>query len=295
MTGRQLSPQTVRVLGLLAREPAQWCYGYDLCRRSGLKSGSVYPMLMRLVDQGALEARSGSRIRPGSPGPPPLSPDRARTAPRRRARPPRRPHDGRTGPPGPVDPSITRLAMIRLITAWLPPHRREWGLAMEAEYQAIEGRRARTAFLVGCRPGRAVVRPSGRRSRDRRSDRHRLQWSCGPGPRPDQRGGRVLGAFHWWTRPAVGGGDDRCGSGPAHRLRPGGVATDAGPGPVGPAGGSGRPAGRSRHRRPRGHRQHPPPRRHLAGLDGCRPRRGHPGRRGRHSPAHRPPRGRPNR
>ena len=40
--------------------------------------------------------------------------------------------------------------MIRLITAWLPPHRREWGLAMEAEYQAIEGRRARMAFLVGC-------------------------------------------------------------------------------------------------------------------------------------------------
>jgi DNA-binding PadR family transcriptional regulator len=39
----------------LAEHPAEWRHGYDLCRRLGLKAGSMYPILMRLADRGLLE------------------------------------------------------------------------------------------------------------------------------------------------------------------------------------------------------------------------------------------------
>ena len=33
-----------------------WCHGYDLCRKAGIKSGTLYPLLIRLEAQGYLEA-----------------------------------------------------------------------------------------------------------------------------------------------------------------------------------------------------------------------------------------------
>ena len=33
-----------------------WSYGYDLSRVTGLKSGTLYPMLTRLAEHGLLEA-----------------------------------------------------------------------------------------------------------------------------------------------------------------------------------------------------------------------------------------------
>ena len=33
-----------------------WSYGYDLARVTGLKSGTLYPMLARLAEHGLLEA-----------------------------------------------------------------------------------------------------------------------------------------------------------------------------------------------------------------------------------------------
>ncbi|WP_082554812.1 MULTISPECIES: PadR family transcriptional regulator [unclassified Caulobacter] len=54
---RQLSPQTTAVLGLLADNPEHWLYGLELSRASGLKSGSLYPILVRLADRGLLESR----------------------------------------------------------------------------------------------------------------------------------------------------------------------------------------------------------------------------------------------
>ena len=39
----------------LAEQGSQWSHGYDLCRRLGLKAGTVYPILMRLAERGHLE------------------------------------------------------------------------------------------------------------------------------------------------------------------------------------------------------------------------------------------------
>jgi len=52
---RPPSPQTLNVLRALAAGPAQWRYGYDLATEVHLKSGSLYPILVRLADRGLLE------------------------------------------------------------------------------------------------------------------------------------------------------------------------------------------------------------------------------------------------
>lgn len=39
------------------QQPAQWQYGYDLVQLTGLSSGTLYPILMRLGDRGLMEAR----------------------------------------------------------------------------------------------------------------------------------------------------------------------------------------------------------------------------------------------
>jgi PadR family transcriptional regulator PadR len=52
---RAPSPQTVKVLRALAADPARWRYGYDLATEVSLKSGSLYPILVRLADRGLLE------------------------------------------------------------------------------------------------------------------------------------------------------------------------------------------------------------------------------------------------
>jgi PadR family transcriptional regulator, regulatory protein PadR len=52
---RQPSTQTTAVLLALAGDPGAWRYGYDLSQETGLKAGSMYPILMRLADRGLLE------------------------------------------------------------------------------------------------------------------------------------------------------------------------------------------------------------------------------------------------
>ena len=62
------SRQTRTLLAaLLDRAPA-WRHGYDLSKETGLKSGTLYPVLMRLSEQGLLES---SWQDPGRPGLPP--------------------------------------------------------------------------------------------------------------------------------------------------------------------------------------------------------------------------------
>jgi PadR family transcriptional regulator PadR len=61
------SPQTLRVLRLLLAEPTAWHYGYEISQRTGLKSGTLYPILIRLADQGWLETRWAEPERPGRP------------------------------------------------------------------------------------------------------------------------------------------------------------------------------------------------------------------------------------
>src|SRR5262252_7337812 len=51
------SPQTLAVLAALAVDPASWRHGYDLARETALKSGTLYPILVRLADRGYLDTR----------------------------------------------------------------------------------------------------------------------------------------------------------------------------------------------------------------------------------------------
>ena len=54
---RPCSEQTRAVLGCLAEGPRPWCHGYELARATGLKSGTLYPILIRLSDRGLLESK----------------------------------------------------------------------------------------------------------------------------------------------------------------------------------------------------------------------------------------------
>ena len=49
------SPHTRRVFAALLREPMAWRHGYDLAKETELQSGTLYPILMRLAQQGLLE------------------------------------------------------------------------------------------------------------------------------------------------------------------------------------------------------------------------------------------------
>lgn len=64
---RSLSPAARSVLSLLAEAGSGWSHGYDLCRRAGVKSGTLYPLLIRLEQQKHLDAR----WLPPEPGRPP--------------------------------------------------------------------------------------------------------------------------------------------------------------------------------------------------------------------------------
>ncbi|TMC02946.1 MAG: PadR family transcriptional regulator [Chloroflexi bacterium] len=61
------SPQTLLVLAALLEAPDAWHYGYDLSRRLGLRSGTLYPILVRLAERGCLETRWVEAERPGRP------------------------------------------------------------------------------------------------------------------------------------------------------------------------------------------------------------------------------------
>lgn len=52
---RPPSAQTIKVLTALGADPAEWRYGYDLATEVHLKSGTLYPILVRLADRGLLE------------------------------------------------------------------------------------------------------------------------------------------------------------------------------------------------------------------------------------------------
>jgi len=52
---RRSSGQTLNLLRSLMDEPRKWHHGYELTKATGLLSGTLYPMLMRLSDRGFLE------------------------------------------------------------------------------------------------------------------------------------------------------------------------------------------------------------------------------------------------
>lgn len=63
----RLSPQTLLVLDAFLNQAEEWKYGYDLSRITGLKSGTLYPILMRLAERRLLETAWEA----GEPGRPP--------------------------------------------------------------------------------------------------------------------------------------------------------------------------------------------------------------------------------
>ncbi len=50
------SPQTTLVLAEFLQRKQDWRYGYDISRNTGLKSGTLYPILMRLAEHRMLVA-----------------------------------------------------------------------------------------------------------------------------------------------------------------------------------------------------------------------------------------------
>jgi PadR family transcriptional regulator, regulatory protein PadR len=61
------SRQTRALLATLLECPQTWRHGYDIAKATGLRSGTLYPLLMRLSEQGLLEQRWQEAERPGLP------------------------------------------------------------------------------------------------------------------------------------------------------------------------------------------------------------------------------------
>ena len=62
----RLSPQTLQVLDAFLQAPKEWIYGYDISRNTGLRSGTLYPILMRLAERELLET-SWEMVEVGKP------------------------------------------------------------------------------------------------------------------------------------------------------------------------------------------------------------------------------------
>jgi DNA-binding PadR family transcriptional regulator len=61
------SRQTRALLAAFLESAGSWRHGYDLSKETGLKSGTLYPLLMRLSEQGLLEHRWQEAERAGLP------------------------------------------------------------------------------------------------------------------------------------------------------------------------------------------------------------------------------------
>lgn len=61
------SRQTRVLLAVLAAKPRSWRHGYELSKETGLKSGTLYPLLMRLEAQGLLDSQWQPARQPGRP------------------------------------------------------------------------------------------------------------------------------------------------------------------------------------------------------------------------------------
>ena len=64
---RRPSSQTAALLAALLGKPKSWRHGYDLSVETLLKSGTLYPLLMRLSDRGLLESKWEPAETPGRP------------------------------------------------------------------------------------------------------------------------------------------------------------------------------------------------------------------------------------
>ena len=54
---RKCSRQTLALLAALIEQPRTWQHGYEISKATGLKSGTLYPILIRLAVPGFLDSR----------------------------------------------------------------------------------------------------------------------------------------------------------------------------------------------------------------------------------------------
>ncbi len=64
---RQPSKQMRLLLAALSTQRSEWRHGYDLLKDTGLSSGTLYPLLMRMSDNGLVEAEWREPAQPGRP------------------------------------------------------------------------------------------------------------------------------------------------------------------------------------------------------------------------------------
>src|SRR5688500_702032 len=64
---RRPSKQMLMLLEALSARSQQWRHGYDLMKETGLSSGTLYPLLMRMADKGLIESEWREPAQPGRP------------------------------------------------------------------------------------------------------------------------------------------------------------------------------------------------------------------------------------
>lgn len=64
---RQPSRQMRLILASLSERRGEWRHGYDLMKETGLSSGTLYPLLMRMTDSGLVEAEWREPAQVGRP------------------------------------------------------------------------------------------------------------------------------------------------------------------------------------------------------------------------------------
>ena len=57
----------LKLLDALSARPQEWRHGYEIIKETGLLSGTLYPLLMRMTDQGLVEAEWREPVQPGRP------------------------------------------------------------------------------------------------------------------------------------------------------------------------------------------------------------------------------------
>lgn len=64
---RRPSRQMLALLAALGGRAPEWRHGYELMKETGLASGTIYPLLMRMTEQGLVEAEWCAPEQPGRP------------------------------------------------------------------------------------------------------------------------------------------------------------------------------------------------------------------------------------
>jgi DNA-binding PadR family transcriptional regulator len=64
---RRCSHQTLALLAALMEQPRAWRHGYDLSSTTQLKSGTLYPIMMRFTDRRLLDSKWQPSEHPGRP------------------------------------------------------------------------------------------------------------------------------------------------------------------------------------------------------------------------------------